>query len=164
MRHWRGSKKGAGRVGGRRGRETRRRARVRTRRSTTRAGKAELTKQAHDVEREKGTHGGNGSATGEPGPRDTQRERGSARVKETGADRLVPAGRERERESARGRGELPLTGGVRLSGGTGARARGLAGPVWAAFSFSFSLDFLIPFPFLFYRVFKSKFKLGFNFK
>jgi hypothetical protein len=33
-----------------------------------------------------------------------------------------------------------------------ARARGLAGPtglVWAAFSFSFSLNFLIPFPFLF---------------
>jgi hypothetical protein len=61
-------------------------------------------------------------------------------------------------------GELPLTGGVRLSGGTGARARGLARLVWAAFSFSFSLDFLIPFLFLFYRVFNSKFKLGFKFK
>jgi VanZ family protein len=34
----------------------------------------------------------------------------------------------------------------------GGRARGLAGPtglVWAVFSFSFSLNFLIPFPFLF---------------
>jgi hypothetical protein len=30
-----------------------------------------------------------------------------------------------------------------------ARARGLAGLVWATFSFSFSLNFLIPFPFLF---------------
>jgi hypothetical protein len=40
-------------------------------------------------------------------------------VKKTGADRLAPAGRERERESVRGRGELPLTGGVRLSGGAG---------------------------------------------
>jgi hypothetical protein len=60
--HWRGSKKGAGRVGGRRGRETRRRARVRTRRSTARTGKAELTRQAHGAEREKGTCGGNGSA------------------------------------------------------------------------------------------------------
>jgi hypothetical protein len=60
--HWRGSKKGAGRVGGRRGREIRRCARVRTRWSTTRAGKAELTRQAHDVEREKGTRGGNDSA------------------------------------------------------------------------------------------------------
>jgi hypothetical protein len=71
-----------------------------------------------------------------------------------------------EREGAR-EGELPLTGGVCLSGGAGARARGLAGPSWArwaAFPFSFSLDFLIPFLFLFYRVFNSKFKLGFKFK
>jgi hypothetical protein len=60
--HWRGSKKGAGRVGGRRGREIRRRARVRTRRSTAGEGKADLTRQAHGVEREKGMHGGNGSA------------------------------------------------------------------------------------------------------
>jgi hypothetical protein len=36
--HWQGSKKGAGRVGGRRGQEIRRHARVRTRRSTARAG------------------------------------------------------------------------------------------------------------------------------
>jgi hypothetical protein len=60
--HGRGSKKGAGLVGGRRGRETQRRARVRTRRSTARAGKAELTRQAHGAEREKGTRRGNGSA------------------------------------------------------------------------------------------------------
>jgi hypothetical protein len=51
--HCRGSKKGAGRVGGRCGRETRRRARVRTRRSTTGAGKADLTRQAHDAERKR---------------------------------------------------------------------------------------------------------------
>jgi hypothetical protein len=55
-------------VGGRRGRETHRRARVRTRQSTARAGKAELTRQAHDAEREKGMRGGNGSVTSEPGP------------------------------------------------------------------------------------------------
>jgi hypothetical protein len=55
--HWRGSKKGAGRVGGRRGQETRRRAQVRTCRSTARAEGAELTRQAHDAEREKGTRG-----------------------------------------------------------------------------------------------------------
>jgi hypothetical protein len=60
--------------------------------------------------------------------------------------------------------KLPLTGGARLSGGAGARARGLTGPIWATFPFSFSLDFLIPFLFLFYRVFNSKFKLGFKFK
>jgi hypothetical protein len=68
--------------------------------------------------------------------------------KKTSADRLAPLGSERGREGAR-KGELPLTGGIRLSE---ARARGLAGStglVWAAFSFSFSLKFLIPFPFLF---------------
>jgi hypothetical protein len=92
--HWRGSKKGAGRVGGRRGREIRRRARVRTRRSTANAEGAELTGQAHGVEREDRGARGNGSTTGDPGPRD--RERGSARVKETGANRSVPLGSERE--------------------------------------------------------------------
>jgi hypothetical protein len=60
--HWRGSKKGAGHVGGRRGREIRRRARVRTRRSTASAEGAELTGQAHGAQREKGTRGGNGLA------------------------------------------------------------------------------------------------------
>jgi hypothetical protein len=50
--HWRGSKKGAGRMDGRRGREIWRRARVRTRRSTASAKGAELTGQAHDAERE----------------------------------------------------------------------------------------------------------------
>jgi hypothetical protein len=54
------------------------------------------------------------------------RQRESARVKETGADKSAPLGSEREREGAR-EGELPLTGGVRLSGGAGAPARGLAG-------------------------------------
>jgi hypothetical protein len=52
--HWRGSKKGAGRVGGRRGREIWRRAGVRTRRSTVSAEGAELTGLAHNAERRKG--------------------------------------------------------------------------------------------------------------
>jgi hypothetical protein len=104
---------------------------------------------------------GNGSATSGPGPRD--RERGSA-GKKTGTDRLAPLGSERGREGAR-EGELPLTGGVRLSDGAGAR------PGWAdwaglgcfllfffsEFSNSFSISFSIGF-------FKSKFKLGFKFK
>jgi hypothetical protein len=55
--HWRGSKKGAGHVGGRRGREIRRCARVRTRRSTARAGGADLTGQTHGTERGKWTRG-----------------------------------------------------------------------------------------------------------
>jgi hypothetical protein len=98
---------------------------VRTRRCTTRAGKAELTRQADGAEREERGARGNGSATGDLGPRDREREGASGRRK------LVPTGwphwAESERESARGRGELPLTGGVRLSGSSGARARGLAG-------------------------------------
>jgi hypothetical protein len=87
-------------------------------------------------------------------------------VKATGADRSAPLGSEREREGAR-EGELPLTGGICLLDGAGAWACGLAGPTglaWAAFSISFSLNFLIPFLFLFSRVFNSKLKLGFKFK
>jgi hypothetical protein len=81
-------------------------------------------------------------------------EREEKRVgEETGADRSAPLGSEREREGCQA---------------TRARGRaawlGRAGLVWAAFPFSFSLDFLIPFLFLFYRVFNSKFKLGFKFK
>jgi hypothetical protein len=67
-------------------------------------------------------------------------------VKETGATGW-PQRAESERESTRGRGELPLTGGVCLSGGAGAR------PGWAElgwvllflfsrFSNSFSISFL----------------------
>jgi hypothetical protein len=77
--HWRGSKKGAGHVGERRGREIRRRARMRMRRSTVSVEGAEPTGQAHGVEREERGVRGNGSATGDPGPRD--RERGSERAK-----------------------------------------------------------------------------------
>jgi hypothetical protein len=90
--------------------------------------RAELTRLAHDAEREKRDTRGNDSTTGDPGPRD--RERGSERAKETGADRLAPLSSEREREGARER-ELPLIGGVRMSGGAGARVCGLAGLSWA---------------------------------
>jgi hypothetical protein len=106
-------------MGGRRGRETRGRAPVRTRRSTARAGKVELTRQAHDAEREKGTRGGNGSTLVNRA-RETERE--SERAKETGADRSAPLDSEREREGAH-EGEPTLIGGVRLLGG--------ARPGWA---------------------------------
>jgi hypothetical protein len=96
--HWRGSKKGAGRVGGRRGREIRRCARVCTRRSTAGAGKADLTRQAHDADREKGTRGDNGSALANRA-RETERE--SERAKETGADKFTPLSSERARERGR---------------------------------------------------------------
>jgi hypothetical protein len=73
---------------------------------------------------------------------EAEREEG-VRAKATGADGLATRGRERERVSARGR-EPPLTGGP------GARPS-WAG--WVALAFSFSLDFLIAFPFLFSRIF-----------
>jgi hypothetical protein len=98
------------------------------------SGKAELTRQVHGAEREKGTCRGNGSAL----------------AKETGADRLAPLGSAREREGA-SEGELPLTSEVRLSGGVGAWARDLAslsGPTgllspffFSGFSNSFSISF-----------------------
>jgi hypothetical protein len=71
------------------------------------------------------------------------RQREGARVKKT-APTGWPQLAESERESARGRRDLPLTGGVRVSGGAGTRARGLAGPTWAgwdALSFSFFSEF-----------------------
>jgi hypothetical protein len=90
-------------MGERRGREIWRRARVRTHRSTARAGKAEWTRQAHSVEREKRVCGATARRLAIRA-REIERERGSARVKKTGADRLAPAGRERERERTRERG------------------------------------------------------------
>jgi hypothetical protein len=87
----RGSKKGAGRVGGRRGREIRRHAQVRTRRSTASAKKAELTRQVHSAEREKGTRG---ATARQLANRAREAERESERAKETGADRSAPLGSE----------------------------------------------------------------------
>jgi hypothetical protein len=73
------------------------------------------------------------------------------------ADRSVPPSSEREG----GGGEVSAlrfapTGGARLSGIGGERARagaGLSGPVWAETGFPFSKDFLISFLFIFSRVF-----------
>jgi hypothetical protein len=70
-------------------------------------------------------------------------------VKETGADRSAPLGSEREREGAR-EGELPLTGGVRLSGGAGAR------PGWA------ELGRLGCFLLYFFSGFSNSFSIGFS--
>jgi hypothetical protein len=94
-------------VGGRRGRETRRRARVRTRRFTVRAGKAELTRQAHDAERE-GDARGQRLDTGELGPRDRERECAGEenwrrQVGHTG-QRAREGGRARERAATDRRG------------------------------------------------------------
>jgi hypothetical protein len=137
-------------VGGRRGQEIRRRARVRTRRSMMSAEGAELTGQAHSAERERKWARGATSRRLAIRAHEIERERKRAGEKNW-RRQIGPLGSERGREGAR-EGELPLTGGVRLSDGAGARARGLAGPTWAswaALSFSFSLNFLISFPFLF---------------
>jgi hypothetical protein len=55
----------------------------------------------------KGVRGGNGSATGDSGPQDREKE--SARAKENWRRQISPSG-QRARERARGRGELPLSG------------------------------------------------------
>jgi hypothetical protein len=77
----------------------------------------------------------------------TEREMESV-GEETSTDRLAPLGSEREREGARER-ELPLTGGVRLSG---VAARGLAGPSWAGLGF---------FLFFFFSGFSNSFSISF---
>jgi hypothetical protein len=94
-----GSKKGAGHMGGRRGREIRRHARVRSRRSTASTEGAELTGQAHGAEREERGAQGNGSAAGNPNPRDRERERARAR----GRWKLAPTDRPHWAASERGR-------------------------------------------------------------
>jgi hypothetical protein len=82
-----------------------------------RAGKAKLTRQAHDTEREKGTRG---ATTRQLANWARETERGRERVGEENRRRQVGPTRQRAREGTR-EGELPLTGGVRLSGGAGAR-------------------------------------------
>jgi hypothetical protein len=86
-------------------------------------------------EREERGAWGNDSATGEPGPRGREEKRAG---EETGADRSAPLGSEREREGAQEK-ELPLTGGVRLSGSAGVR------PGWAELGW---FGLLSPFLFL----------------
>jgi hypothetical protein len=77
--HGRGSKRELGRVGGRRGREFRRRARVRACWSTAGARRAELTREAHDAEREDG-RAGQRLGDWRTGPA-RQREKRAARAK-----------------------------------------------------------------------------------
>jgi hypothetical protein len=110
---------------------------------------AKLIGQAHGAEREEKGCAGQRIGDWRSGP---ARQRESAWGRKTGADRSAPLGSEREREGAR-EGELPLTGGVRLSDGAGARP-GWAdlGPLgcftiffFSEFSNSFSISFSIGF-------------------
>jgi hypothetical protein len=87
-------------VGGRRGREIQRRARVRTRRSTTRTGKAELTRQAHGAEREKVTRG---TMARRVAIRAREKERDIERERANGRRKLAPTGWPHWVASERGR-------------------------------------------------------------
>jgi hypothetical protein len=93
--------------------------------------------------------------------RETEKEEGRA-SEATGADKLAPLGSEREGGKGAGQTVADRRGPpVRGSRRTGAR------PGWAGLGqngFSFFLNLLIPFLFLFSRIFNSKFKLGFKFK
>jgi hypothetical protein len=74
------------------------------------------------------------------------------------AGELAPTGLAHATERERERGAIGLapTGGTRLSGRGGARARAkLNGPAWAEMAFSIFLEFLLTFLFIFSRVFNS---------
>jgi hypothetical protein len=95
------------------------------------AERAELTRLAHGPKREKRDARGNGSMTSDLGLRD--RERDSAWVKETGADRSAPLGCEREREREGARERLAPIGGVACQGRqarAGLGPMGWFGPKW----------------------------------
>jgi hypothetical protein len=147
-----GGSKGARAWAERHCRGSRRRAQVRARWSTVGAGRAELTRKAHNTEREKGRVGQRLDVW-QNGP---ARQRGKRDVRgggATGADKLAPLGREREgeareAETATDRWRPPI------------RRRGRA--AWlgrlGCFDFFFSPNLLIAFQFLFSRVFNSSFK------
>jgi hypothetical protein len=137
--------KGSWARGRRRGREIRRCARVRTRRSTASVEKAKLIGRAHDAEREERGVRGNGSATGDSGPRDREREcAGEGKLALTGWPHWATS----EGGSARERGSVAERWGppVRRRGCTA--WLGLVGRL-GCFIFFFSMDFLIPFLFLY---------------
>jgi hypothetical protein len=103
--------------------------------------------------RERGrARGGNGSTTGKTGPQG--RERRGARGRRNRRRQPGPTG-QREGERVRGGGSCRLQVEPTCQA---ARARGLARPSWAGWAtlpFSFFLNFLIAFLFLFSRVFNS---------
>jgi hypothetical protein len=103
-----------------------------------------LTGEAHCAEIERASARGNESASGRAGPQG--REGRGGRGRRNRRRQLGPTGqRAREREKSAGERVaadrwIPP---VRWRGRAGAR------PGWAALAFSFSLDFLFAFPFLF---------------
>jgi hypothetical protein len=120
-----------------------------------RSGEGGADKGGHGAKRERMGARGNDSASGRAGPRG--REGRGARGRGNRRRQLGPTGQQAREREKRAWDSLSLTGGARLSGAAGARARArVAGPgglVWAKMAFSFFLNFLIAFPFLFSRVF-----------
>jgi hypothetical protein len=109
-----------------------------------RRGEGESDKAGPRRRERKGDARGQRLGTGEPGPQNRERERAG---EVTGADRLGPLGNERERGLARARTVVDRRGPpVRRRGR--AAWLGLVGRL-GCFHFPFSLDFLIPFLFLF---------------
>jgi hypothetical protein len=136
--HRQGYKKGVGRVGERRGRETQRRAE-----------RAELTGLAHGAEREKRDARGNDSMTGDLDPRDREREGARGRRKPAPTDRPHWAVSERKRARVR---DWRRQAGSACQGRQARVGLGLVGwfgPKWLflfpGFSNSFSISFSIGF-------------------
>jgi hypothetical protein len=151
-------------VGERRGRETRRRAQVRTRWSTAGARNAKLIGWPTAQREKRGTLRATARRLAIRA-RETERE-GERAGEVTGTDRLGPLGSERARESGRSglRRQVGLACHAERARGHRRTRADLNGLSWVELAFSISLEFLMPFLFIFSRVFKSKFKLGFKFK
>jgi hypothetical protein len=107
------------------------------------------------AEREKGTRGATARHWRTRPTR--QRERESEWTKETSADRLVPLGSERARESGRSGScqQVGLACQAERARGRGRTRAGLNGLPWAKLAFPIFPEFLMPFLFIFSRVFNS---------
>jgi hypothetical protein len=119
------------------------------RQSTASTEGVELTGQAHGAEREKRDTRGNGSAPGNPGPRDRERERGG----EGNWRRQVSPTGQRAREGGRVQGRIAAD-----RRGPPVRRRGRAGarPGWTY------LGWLGCFPFFFFSGFSNSFSISFS--
>jgi hypothetical protein len=94
--------------------------------------------------------------TSNPGLQNRERE-GERAGKVTGADRLGPLGSERARERGRSglRRQVGLACQAERARGRGRTRAGLNGLPWAELAFPIFLEFLMPFLFIFSRVFNS---------
>jgi hypothetical protein len=128
---------------------------VHTRWSTAGERKADLTRQAHGVERENGTHAATARRLANQA-RKTERE-GERAGEVTGTDRLGPLGSERARESGCSglRRQVGLACQAERARGRGHTRARLNGLSWAELAFPIFLEFLMPFLFIFSRVFNS---------